>query len=70
MLSSRITKQLQEKSTPLGGVLGKHLDDMMTYHGSVSLSDLLLMADIAAPTPGFHMLLKMLPPCAISTPYP
>jgi len=46
---------------PPDGVLCKHLDDVLTYLGasdSVSLTDMLLMAGDASPTPGFFMLVQ------------
>jgi len=46
---------------PAYGVLCKQLDDVLIYYGasdSVSLTDMLLMAGDASPTPGFLMLVQ------------
>lgn len=59
--SCQVCPAIPAKAMPPGGVLCKHLDDMLTYLGastSVSLTDLLLMAGSAAPTPGFCMLVQ------------
>ncbi|DBB03418.1 TPA: hypothetical protein ACH3X3_010780 [Trebouxia sp. C0006] len=49
------------KELPPYGVLCKQLDDMLTHFGAqdiVSLTDVLLMAGDASPTPGFLMLVQ------------
>ncbi|KAL3151006.1 hypothetical protein ABBQ38_012877 [Trebouxia sp. C0009 RCD-2024] len=59
--SCQVCPAIPANSTPPSGVLCKHLDDMLTYFGAsarVSLTDLLLMAGDASPTPGFHMLVQ------------
>lgn len=59
--SCQVCPAIPAKAMPADGVLCKHLDDMLTYLGastSVSLTELLLMAGDAAPTPGFYMLVQ------------
>lgn len=61
MRSCCVCPPIPAKESPPYGVLCKQLDDMLTHFGAqdiVSLTDILLMAGDASPTPGFLMLVQ------------